>query len=270
MHILFADDQKEIRQLAANQLQRDGHSVVAVSNGPEALFEFDRASFDVVLLDEQMPAMSGVDVLRAIRATERGKRQIVIAVTGYNTEDDRRRLVHEGFDSVIGKPFRLDRLDATLSETLNSRVSFSHANTPQYRDALQVTAADLLHSVGGDPKLLLRMIRTFLRETPKRLALMESAIRLKRPDKLASFAHALKGSVAIFGATAAQRRCYQLQELGRTEELSDVARVFDLLKEEIAKLEANLRGYAGQINPSGSAARARSPRAESAARRKPR
>jgi len=254
--------------LAANQLQRDGHSVVVVSNGPDALSEFDRAAFDVVLLDEHMPAMSGVDVLHAIRATERGKRQIVIAVTGYNSEDDRRRLFHEGFDSVIGKPFRLDRLDATLRETLNSPVS--HANTRQYRDALQVTSADLLHSVGGDPKLLLRMIRTFLRETPKRLALMESAIRLKRPDKLASFAHALKGSVAIFGATAAQQRCHQLQELGRTEELSDVARVFDLLKEEIAKLEANLRGYAGQISPSGSAARARSPRAESAARRKPR
>jgi CheY-like chemotaxis protein len=268
MHILFADDQKEIRQLTANRLQRDGHTVVAVSNGPQALSEFDRASFDLVLLDEQMPAMSGVDVLHAIRATERGKHQIVIAVTGYNTEDDRRRLVHEGFDSVIGKPFRLDRLDAMLRETLNSRVS--HANTPQYRDAVQVTSADLLHSVGGDPKLLLRMIRTFLRETPKRLALMESAIRLKRPDKLASFAHALKGSVAIFGATAAQQRCHQLQELGRKEELSDVARVFDLLKEEIAKLEANLRGYAGQISPSGSAARARSSRAESAARRKPR
>ena len=49
MRILFADDQKEIRLLAVNQLERDGHSVVAVSNGEETLAEFDRSSYDIVL-----------------------------------------------------------------------------------------------------------------------------------------------------------------------------------------------------------------------------
>ena len=268
MRILFADDQKEIRLLAVNQLERDGHSVVAVSNGEETLAEFDRSSYDIVLLDELMPRMSGVDVLHAIRATERGKRQIVIAVTGYNTEDDRRRLVREGFDSVIGKPFRLERLAPTLREILDSRASPVAARSQA--EASQVPPPDLLQSVGGDRKLLLRMIRTFLRETPKRLALLESAIRLNRPDKLASFAHALKGSVAIFGATAAEQRCHELQELGRHNQTTDADRILELLKEEIAKVEANLRGYAGQISPSGSAARSKSRPADSAVRGKPR
>jgi len=270
MRILLADDQKEIRLLAVNQLERDGHSVVAVSDGSEALAEFDRTSFDVLLLDEHMPTMSGVEVLHAVRGTEKGRRQLTVAVTGYNTEEDRRRLLREGFDAVIGKPFRLDRLDALLRDILNSRASATGSLQPRQDTAPQTIDADLLHSVGGDPKLLLRMIRTFLHETPKRLTLMESAIRLKRADKLASLAHALKGSVAIFGATAAQQHCYELQELGRRNEISGASRTFDLLKEEIAKLEANLRGYAGQISPSGSVARIRPPRAGSAARRKPR
>lgn len=269
MRILLADDQKEIRLLAVRQLERDGHSVVAVSDGPEALSEFNRASFDVLLLDEHMPTMSGVEVLHAVRGTEKGRRQVIVAVTGYNTEEDRRRLIREGFDTVIGKPFRLDRLDALLREILSSCASSTGSPPPQDTTP-QSTHADLLHSVGGDPKLLLRMIRTFLRETPKRMTLMESAIRLKRADKLASIAHALKGSVAIFGAAAAQQRCYELQEFGRKNEISGALSTFDLLKEEIAKLEANLRGYPGQISPSGSAARGKPPRAGSAARRKPR
>jgi CheY-like chemotaxis protein len=255
MRILLADDQNEIRLLTTHQLEQNGHSVVAVSNGEEALAEFERGPFDILLLDEHMPAKGGVEVLHAVRNRGHGKRQIVIAVTGNNTEDDRMRLLREGFDSVIGKPFRLDRLDVTLRQVLDSR------NSPP---------RDLLSSVGGDEKLLQRMIRTFLRDAPKRLAQIGTAIRLKRPENLAFSAHALKGSVAIFGAPLAHQYCQQLEQLGRGKDLSGAGRIFLLLKEEIAKLEANLRGYAGQNNPSGPGVQRKRKRPDSAAKRKPR
>ena len=268
MRILLADDQNEIRLLTVNQLQQAGHSVVDAADGKAALAEFGRARFDVVLLDEQMPGLSGVDVLRAIRATAAGSRQIVIALTGYNTEPDRLRLLREGFDSVIGKPFRLDRLEATLLSALESRTSPPQVD-PQPHSS-PVALDDLLPSIGGDKKLLLRMIRTFLRDTPKRLAQIETAIRRNRPENLASVAHVLKGSVGIFGATAAHQYCQQLQELGRGRESSGASQTFRLLKEEIAKLEANLRGYAGQTSLSASGGSRKRKRHDSPAKRKPR
>jgi protein-histidine pros-kinase len=105
---------------------------------------------------------------------------------------------------------------------------------------------ELVARVGGDEKLLKRMIHTFLRDTPKRLIGIAGAIRRKKPETLASLAHALKGSVSIFGAEGARKQANELQELGRSNELSGAASVLSRLKEEIAKLQANLRGYANQ------------------------
>jgi HPt (histidine-containing phosphotransfer) domain-containing protein len=192
------------------------------------------------------------------------QRQVVIALTGYNTEPDRVRLLNEGFDSVIGKPFRLDRLEATLLSVLDSHAS------PKPPPPDSSVPKNLLETVGSDEKLLRHMIRTFLRDTPKRLAQIETAIHRNRPETLAAYAHALKGSVAIFGATGAQRYCDQLQESGRSRELAKARETFAQLKEEIAKLEANLRGYAGQASaPTADASRKRK-RPDSAAKHKPR
>ena len=267
MRILLADDQSEIRLLTAHQLQQDGHSVVAVADGTEALAEFEKQQFDVILLDEQMPGLGGIEALHAIRGRPAGKQQIVIALTGYNSEPDRQRLLREGFDSVIGKPFRLNRLDAALQAVLESHDSSYRLLSRSV--APQPASQDLLKSVGGDKKLLGAMIRTFLRDTPKRLTQLESAIRLNRPDILASVAHALKGSVAIFRATAAQHYAEQLQESGRRRELSGAAHVLNLLKEEIAKVEVNLRGYAGQTGRSTTRVPGNRRRAGANAKRKP-
>ena len=106
--------------------------------------------------------------------------------------------------------------------------------------------AELTARVGGDEKLLKRMIHTFLRDIPKRVSGIALAIRRKDAEALASVAHALKGSVSIFGAEAARKHCQELQELGKSGEPSRAGEIFALLKEEIAKLQGNLRGYANQ------------------------
>jgi len=269
MRILLADDQNEIRLLTVEQLQQAGHVVVDVPDGAAALAEFDRSPFDVVLLDEHMPTLNGIDVLRAIRAKRPAQRQIVIALTGYNTEPDRVRLLREGFDSVIGKPFRLQQLEATLLSLLDAR-RLAPAGASPPPAPVPTIAGDILRSVGGDKKLLLRMIQIFLRDSPKRLSEIAAAIRSNRSEDLAFAAHALKGSVAIFGGDAARQKCQELQELGRRGELSQAAATFELLKVEIAKLEANLRGYAGQTSFSVQESSQKRKRPGSGARRKPR
>jgi signal transduction histidine kinase/DNA-binding NarL/FixJ family response regulator len=237
LRILFADDQEDIRTLTAYQLKRSGHKVVIAKDGKQALQAFRSASFDVVLLDQEMPGMTGDEVARAIRKAEHGKKKRVflVASTGNTTSEDARRLKQAGFDDILGKPFRLEDLNLILSSspampTVQPGASF----------------AELVTRVGGDEKLLKRMIQTFLRDTPKRLAGIAAAIRRKNPEALASLAHALKGSVSIFGAEAARKHSQELQDLGRSSEISAASEVFDLLKEEIAKLQANLRGYANQ------------------------
>jgi two-component system sensor histidine kinase/response regulator len=269
MRVLLADDHKEIRLLTAQQLQRSGHRVIAVADGRQALEAFKRESFDVVLLDEQMPEMTGLQVLQAIRSRHKqAKNQTpIVALTGNNSEQDRERLLNAGFDAVIGKPFRLDAL-ALLVEGIVAQDRF----IPDDTSPAPVTSFDSAHLLqrvaGGDEKLLRKVIQTFLRDLPKRLEAIDKAIDQKKEEALASDAHALKGSVAIFGAEAAHQLCAQLQELGRSNTLEGAGKLFAQLKEEIANLEANLRRYAGQTGSHKAGTNSKTERSQSDSKRK--
>jgi CheY-like chemotaxis protein len=246
MRVLFADDQEDIRTLTTCRLERSGHHVHAVANGREALSALLHEHFDVVLLDEEMPVMGGVQVAHTIRESEAraGRHAFLIALTGNNTEDDKARLRREGFDAVLGKPFRLEGLIAILDAASSTLPLTSAPKKPAA--AISAGIDDLLGRIGGDKRLLNKMILTFLRDTPKRIAALQKALQRKDADEIASLAHALKGSVSIFLAQHARDRAQELEELGRKCELGGAAAVYAALKEEIAKLEENLRGYAKQ------------------------
>jgi two-component system sensor histidine kinase EvgS len=246
LRILFADDQADIRTLTAHQLKRRGHHVVPAKDGREALKKFRSASFDVILLDQEMPRLTGDQVARAIRKAEVGKkvRAFLIASTGNSAPEDVRRLKDAGFDTVLSKPFQLEdlhRLLASFPVASSAPVPSAKASAPA-----PVNFSEVLARIGGDKKLLQRMIRTFLRDTPKRLAAIATALRREDAEALASLAHALKGSVSIFGAEPARKLAQDLQELGRAGNLSPASDLLQSLKEEIANLLENLRGYAKQ------------------------
>ncbi|HUL35840.1 MAG TPA: response regulator [Candidatus Eisenbacteria bacterium] len=260
LHILFADDQKDIRTLTTYQLKRKGHKVAAAANGKQAMRLFRSRKFELVLLDQEMPGMTGDEVARAIRKSEAGKksRAFLVASTGNTGAEDVRRLKAAGFDTVLGKPFRMDDLLGILQTAAKQ-----HSSPPgltQSQTPAELSYAALLERVGGDPALLKRMIATFLRDTPKRLSAISTALRRKSAGTLASLAHALKGSVSIFGAEQARLHAQELQELARTGDLASAQPLLAPLKEEIANLLGNLRGYANQTAARPARKRPRHPR----------
>ena len=267
MRILLVDDQKEIRLLTAAQLQRKGHHVVAAANGLEALNALQREPFDAILLDEEMPVMNGLQTLRAIRerAEDFGP-MVLIALTGYNTDLDRARLLRAGFDSVIGKPFHLEELDALFKESAEKGVRGEEKEAASAR--VESPIENLLDRVGKDEKLARKMVATFLRDTAARMAGIQKALERKDGETMASLAHALKGSVSIFGAQAAREHSQQLQDLSCAGDFSQFAQIYEQLKEEIAELEENLRGYAGQKRSASSEASPKTKHRGSSAKRK--
>lgn len=244
MRVLLADDQEDIRKLTTYQLERSGHQVTSVSNGKDALDTARRASFDVILLDEEMPGLTGVEVVSAIRKNPAPPSNVpvLIALTGNSSPEDRDRLLAAGFDSVLGKPFRLETLTALLIDPTRIPPGASSISLPE-----PGSLDDLLKRIGGDEKLLRQMIATFLRDMPKRLTAIRAALKKKDGVRLASFAHALKGSVSIFGPSPAHEHAEALQNLGRSSDLRQATHLYPLLQEEIAKLLEKLRGYAKEI-----------------------
>jgi protein-histidine pros-kinase len=252
LHVLLAEDDSAIRELTELLLARQGHKVVAVDNGQDALRTLSTRSFDVVLLDDEMPGLSGAETARRIRAGEKGgsKHQFILSLSGNNTEADKRRLMDAGVDACLSKPFHAEELNQALTRFALSSVPA--ATSPAKPGAVNDFDAELLARVGGDAKLLQRMIKIFLKDYPKKLALLRKALAQKDAAAIAATAHVLKGSVSIFGAAGARRCAEELQEMGRAGQLSGAAMPLAQLEEEIANLEKKLRGYKREASRTGS------------------
>jgi CheY-like chemotaxis protein len=106
---LLAEDNAVNQLLAARLLERQGHTVVVAGTGREALAALQRETFDVVLMDVQMPDMGGLEATAAIRAREAGtgRRTPILAMTG---KADRERCLAAGMDGHVAKPIAPDEL----------------------------------------------------------------------------------------------------------------------------------------------------------------
>jgi signal transduction histidine kinase len=113
--ILVADDNADALQTLATVLELGGHEVFSATNGSLALESAERHLPEVALLDIGMPLLDGYEVARRIRAQAWGKRIILVALTGWGQDSDRRRSREAGFDSHLVKPLDLAKLTQLLS-----------------------------------------------------------------------------------------------------------------------------------------------------------
>src|SRR5262249_42981938 len=104
--ILLAEDGLVNQQVAREMLEARGHQVVVVNNGHEAVRALANGSFDLVLMDVQMPEMDGIEATKAIRLKEQGtgRRISIIAMTAHAMKQDRDRCLNVGMDGYLTKP----------------------------------------------------------------------------------------------------------------------------------------------------------------------
>ena len=133
LRILLAEDHPVNRQLAVRLLEREGHTVVVAANGREALLALAAASFDVVLMDVQMPVMDGVEATEALRRSQRGsgRHTPIVALTANAMKGDKERYLNCGMDGYLTKPIRRKELTEALqrfaapARTLDGPVSLA-------------------------------------------------------------------------------------------------------------------------------------------------
>jgi CheY-like chemotaxis protein len=120
--ILLAEDNVVNQRVAAGILQSEGYEVVVAGNGREALAALQRSSFDVILMDVQMPELDGYEATAAIRSQERhtGARTPIVALTAHTVTGDRDRCLAAGMDGYISKPFRRAHLIAEIERVAGS------------------------------------------------------------------------------------------------------------------------------------------------------
>jgi len=112
--IVVADDEALNLELARDVLEMDGHEVFTASNGAEAVALVERVRPDLVLLDIRMPGLDGPAALARIRASAFGRKIPVVALTAAAMLGEEEKLLAQGFDGYISKPFEIEALCARV------------------------------------------------------------------------------------------------------------------------------------------------------------
>ncbi len=116
LRVLVVEDDHNSRTLVTNILKRHGHSAVIARDGLEAVEQFSKGDFDVILMDVQMPNLGGFDAVAAIRKLEQAGRRIpILALTAHAMEGDRERCLQAGMDDYLSKPISSPKLLARLA-----------------------------------------------------------------------------------------------------------------------------------------------------------
>ena len=118
LRVLLAEDNKVNQLVAVAMLEKQGHAVTVVRNGQEALDMLEAESFDLVLMDMQMPVMGGIEATREQRRRERlaGGHMAIVGLTANAMKSDEEDCLAAGMDAYIPKPLRRDRLTETFAE----------------------------------------------------------------------------------------------------------------------------------------------------------
>jgi sigma-B regulation protein RsbU (phosphoserine phosphatase) len=114
MRILIAEDERITRMTLARHLQGWGHEVTATEDGQQAWEQLEAGEFDIVITDWEMPRLSGVDLVRRIRATPRAAYTYLIILTSRSDKSDVVNGIEAGADDFVSKPFDREELRVRL------------------------------------------------------------------------------------------------------------------------------------------------------------
>jgi PAS domain S-box-containing protein len=208
-HVLVVDDGVENRQLVRVLLEEVGLQVSEAENGQIAVDRIAAESFDLVLMDMQMPVMDGQTATRQLRAS--GCALPIIALTANAMKGFERELAESGFSGFQTKPIDVDGLMRDLAQRLGGEVAEADTSAPEPQIeivgqatgevATSLSATDappIVSRLASHPKLG-RIVARFVEQLPDKLAQMDSAVTRADMQELASLAHWLKGAGGSVG-----------------------------------------------------------------------
>jgi DNA-binding response OmpR family regulator len=120
-NILLVEDDTDLSETLQDWLMFQHHNVEAVYTGPEALEQMRFGTYDIVVLDWQLPGMNGIDVLRSYRSE--GGKTPVLMLTGRTEAKEIKSLMDAGATDYMAKPFNLKELSARVEQIVSSTAS---------------------------------------------------------------------------------------------------------------------------------------------------
>ena len=241
LKVLVTEDNPVNQIVAVGMLQKLGHLPSVAANGAEALSMLKSESFDLILMDIQMPVKDGVATTREIREQEKttGGHLPIIAMTAHALKGDGETFLAAGMDAYLTKPVHRELLKQAIARVVGT--SQVTAPTTSVTATLVAPAAAspsdnhwdisvVREHVGGDESLLRELLEIFLEETPKQLTVLENAIHNADGPGVENAAHTLKGELGYLGLAESAALARDLERMGRERELQSAPEAFRRFK----------------------------------------
>jgi PAS domain S-box-containing protein len=241
LRVLVAEDNPTNQALVSALLKQKGHRVTIVGNGRLAADRAVLESFDVILMDVQMPEMGGLEATAVIRDHERtaGGHVPIVALTARAMAGDREQCLAAGMDAYVSKPLRPDELFSAIDSVVSGQPDTTTPSAPAAGGS--VDRKSLLTAFGGRMDLLKHVVDVFLEDTPSILTRLKGGLENNNAADVTSAAHALKGSVGLFSQGEAYECARRLEQLGRSGDLTNGESVLEELLVSVSKLTTELR-----------------------------
>ena len=242
LRVLLVEDNPVNQAVATEMLTILGCSITVAQNGREGVEMEAAESFDLVLMDCEMPVMDGCSATREIRK-RRGDddpRLPIVALTAKVLDGDREVCIAAGMDDVVSKPFKLEQLRDAIERWAGGDASPPHPapeptnGAAAHADADEILDQDALDAIRALQRpeasnVLDEVVRLYLDSAPGLLEDLHAGLASGDPDRVRMVAHSLKAASANLGVTQVVGLCKGLEEQARSEDLSDAGQKIEEL-----------------------------------------
>jgi CheY-like chemotaxis protein len=244
LHVLVVEDDVVNQALAQRLLEKGGHTVTLAENGVAALRELAAATFDLIVMDLQMPIMDGFEATRAIRAieAERGGRVPIVAMTANALKGGRAKCLAAGMDGYLTKPLHVKALVSVVARSCPGVTPVRKSLRGRVKEPAFSFECALLR-LSGDRELLRDIVPMLLEDGARYMLELDQSLSSADYETAERVAHRLRGAVANVAADPMERALGALEAAVRSKRRADLSGLHRRVTAAWRELAADLRSF---------------------------
>ncbi len=259
--VLLVEDNEVNRELATEVLRRHGLIVDTAENGQEALDKLEEQSYELILMDIQMPVMDGYEATKHIRSKLGLVRLPIIALTASSSSSVREKCIEAGMDDYLSKPIDIHELMEMIDRFINPVVHKIAAGQPPLPFSKTAQEHELPEIPGVDPEkamqrlslghdAYLQLVKKFAKGHQNDIADLITQLKQDQREEARRTAHTLRGLAATIGADSLSSRMARLEQAIR-EQVSQklLVKHLEQAQDELQAIASHIEALDDSIQP---------------------
>ena len=237
--VLVAEDNPNNQKLIEILLKKVGINPVIVSNGKDAVEEYKKREFDLILMDVNMPILDGISAMKQIKILEQRvntKKTPIVALTANSIAGDKERYLQQGMDGYLSKPIEFEKLLSILGEFLKKQSSKNEIKNNfdviKSKQISKYNKQDAMKQLSLDESTVDMLLDNLFLTLDNDLKNLQEAIDEKNSEKIVKFSHYIKGACSSLAMNEASLILENIEKKALNGEVNfDLADLKSIFKE---------------------------------------